>query len=242
MAVPSGIFVVGTDTNVGKTAVACALLRMLREHGIDAVGFKPVATGVECGRWLDAELLCATSEHCEPVETICPQRFAMPLAPVQAARREGRTVDLQLAREKLGLLLAKHSFVVAEGIGGLLVPLDERTLSIDFVKQTGFPALVVARAVLGTVNHTLLSVQALQKAQIPICGIVINVTQDVDAENVAPSREEIERHTTCRVIAVCPYNPYAYSALRLNREVLSNLGIRHDPTKGPIALGPERQR
>src|SRR6185295_14121252 len=109
----SGLFVTGTDTGVGKTLVACALIRLLRERGIDAVGFKPIVTGESAGRWEDAEDLAQASERAEPIETICPLRFKAPMAPVPAAKLEQRTPDLALAFRALSELQERHPAIVA---------------------------------------------------------------------------------------------------------------------------------
>lgn len=201
----AGLFVTGTDTGAGKTLVACALLKLLRRAGIDAVGFKPVATGVEDGKWLDVEALYAASAGAEPRERICPLRFAAPMAPVQAAKREGIELDMGPARRALAELASRHALVVAEGIGGLLVPLDERTLVLDFIKQSGFPALVVCKAQLGTVNHTLLTLRELDRAGVPVAAVIMNVTRAEDTENARPSVEEIERHTRHRIAATISF-------------------------------------
>jgi dethiobiotin synthetase len=189
-----GIFVAGTDTGVGKTLVACALLRALRKRGVDAVGFKPVVTGVENGRWEDADALHEACDACADPALIAPQRFQAPMSPVPAAKCENKRVDLGASRKAFASLRARHATVVVEGIGGLLVPLDEKTLQLDFIREAGFPVVLAARAGLGTINHTLLSAQALGQAGLKLAGVVLSVTQAADANNLRPSIEEIERH------------------------------------------------
>ncbi|MCZ7643712.1 MAG: dethiobiotin synthase [Planctomycetota bacterium] len=225
--VAPGLFVTGTDTGVGKTLVACALVRLLRARGVDAVGFKPVASGAENGRWEDAEALHAASERVEPLERLCPLRFAAPLAPVPAAKLEGRAVSLDISRRALAECFDRRARVIVEGIGGLLVPLDERTLVADFLAETGLPALVVARAQLGTVNHTLLTLNELARRGVSVAGVVMNVTRAEDAENAEPSRAEIERHAGRALDAVLPFVPGPHEA-RLARacEALKDLTAR----------------
>jgi dethiobiotin synthetase len=202
---PNGLFVLGTDTGVGKTLVACALIRLFRQRGLDAVGFKPIATGAESGRWLDAEALCDASYRVEPPEKVCPLRYAAALAPVPAARLEGAAPDLDAAREAMRELAGRHELLVAEGVGGLLVPMDSRTLLVDFVRETRLPAVLVARAALGTINHTLLSLRELDRAGVPVAALILNVTRAEDAANVSPSRQEIERHAGRTISAVIPH-------------------------------------
>ncbi len=200
-----GLFVTGTDTGVGKTLVASSLIRILREHHIDAVGFKPVATGEQDGHWHDVDALSAASGGSEPDEHICPMRFSAPMAPVQAAHLEGIEPNISLAERALADLDKKHALVVAEGTGGLMVPLTRNVLVLDFIKKTGFNVVLVASAKLGTVNHTLLSLGALERAGIPVSFLVMNIHRPEDAKNAKPSIEEIERHSKHTFDATIPY-------------------------------------
>ncbi len=201
----SGLFITGTDTGVGKTLVSCAIVAHLRSEKIDAVGFKPVASGAVNGRWEDADFLHTASEKCEPLEALCPLRLLRPLAPTLAARHEHRSVNLDLARNALSDLRSRHSTVIVEGVGGLLVPLDERTLVLDFVKELRFPVLVVCRAALGTMNHTLLTLRELERAGLALAGIVMNTTRPEDAAVAEETRGEIERIAGVKIGAVLPY-------------------------------------
>ena len=202
-----GLFVAGTDTGVGKTLVACGLVRLLRERKVDAVGFKAIVTGQEEGTWFDAEALHQASDGVEPMDNVCPIRFREPLAPVPAAKEEGRTVDLDVARKTWQDVHSRHSVVIVEGIGGLLVPLDEKTLQLDFIAELKLPVLLVARAGLGTINHTLLSLNELRRAKVPVVGIVLNVTVADDAPNVTRSLPEILRFAGGLVPIVVPHFP-----------------------------------
>ena len=115
----AGCFVTGTDTGVGKTVVACALLRALRARGIDAGGLKPVETGVGDAGPLDAIALRDAAGGSDPLELVCPQRFALPAAPTVAAEAEGTKVDLTALDAAFEALSARHEFLVVEGAGGL---------------------------------------------------------------------------------------------------------------------------
>lgn len=200
-----GLFVTGTDTNVGKSLVACAFVRMLREQRIDAVGFKPVATGEVGGSWGDAVALHEASGKVEPIEKICPLRFALPLAPTIAAAREGIDPDVSLARSILANLCGRHDAVIVEGVGGVLCPLDRHTLVVDFAAQIGFPVLVVCPAQLGSINHTLLTIREIERAKLRVAGVIMNVTHPADAPLALGAKEEIERISGSRVLAVLPY-------------------------------------
>jgi dethiobiotin synthetase len=168
-----GLFVTATDTGVGKTEVACALIANARAAGLDAVGMKPAQSGDVPGEPSDAERLRAAAGGVEPLEAICPYRFAAPLAPAVAARVEGREVSLARVLEAARALAARHAALVVEGAGGLLVPLTERETYADLAVALGLPVLVVARAGLGTVNHTALTVEALRVRGLTCAGIVI---------------------------------------------------------------------
>ncbi len=204
MSGTQGLFITGTGTNVGKTLVTCALVRMLREQGLDAIGFKPIATGEVAGSWGDAVALHESSGRCEPIEKICPLRFALPLAPTIAAQREGIEPDLALTRSILVHLCERHPVVIVEGVGGILVPLDQRTLVVDFAAQVGFPVLIVCNAALGTINHTLLTIREVERSRLKIAGIIMNVTSAADGPMVNSSKDEIERVSGNKVIAVVP--------------------------------------
>jgi dethiobiotin synthetase len=205
MGEAQGIFVVGTDTGVGKTLVTCALVRLLRESGVDAVGFKPVMTGATQGRWGDAEALREAGGDREPLEHICPLRFHAPLTPSVAAKREGMQPNLDLARSALAGLTNRYAAVVCEGIGGILVPLTDSTLLLDFLAELRFPLVVTARAALGTINHTLLTLRELERARLEIAAVVLSVTRPEDAAVVDETRTEIERFSKRRISAVLDY-------------------------------------
>jgi len=200
-----GLFVTGTDTNVGKSLAACAIIRILRRQGLDAVGFKPVATGRAGRSWGDCLALHEASDQCEPLEELCPLRFASPLAPTIAAAREGVEPDMDLAREAFARVCARHKAVIVEGIGGVLVPLDRNTLVLDFAAQTGFPLLIVCRAGLGTINHTLLTVREIERRELPLAGVIMSITRPLDKALADGAREEIERISGAKVIATIAF-------------------------------------
>jgi dethiobiotin synthetase len=167
-----GLFVTGTDTAVGKTVVACALLRALRRRGVDAVGMKPVETGVGPEGPLDAIALRDAAGSADPLELVCPQRYALPAAPSVAAAAEGRVVDLVGIEAAFRGLAARHDCVIAEGAGGLLVPLTETACMADLARSFSLPLLVVTRGRLGTINHTLLTLEAAHRRRLPVAGVV----------------------------------------------------------------------
>lgn len=166
-------FVAGTDTGVGKTEVAAALLSLMADAGMDPGPFKPYESG--CPSLLspqDALALQAASRSGDSLERICPHRFLLPLAPGIAAVRERRPSSFATT------LSAFESFagrpMVAEAAGGLLVPLDGERTVLDLIAALGMPVVLVARAGLGTLNHTGLSLEALARRKVPVRAIVLS--------------------------------------------------------------------
>lgn len=168
------MFVTGTDTGVGKTVVACALARALRARGVDVGVMKPCETGVGPDGPPDARALLAASGAGDVIEDVCPQPFALPAAPSVAAAAEGRAVDLARIRTAYGALRARHAFLLVEGAGGLLVPIAPAYTMADLARELGLPLLVVARAALGTINHTLLTLEAAEGRGLSLAGVVVS--------------------------------------------------------------------
>jgi len=170
----AGFFVTGTDTGVGKTVVACALVRALRARGIDVGAMKPIETGVGDAGPLDAIALSAAAGDADRLSDVCPQRFSLPAAPEAAAEYEGREVDLDAIRSSFWRLTARHAAVVVEGAGGLLVPIGGDIGMADLAADLGLPVLIVARASLGTINHTLLTRMEAHHRGLDVVGCVIS--------------------------------------------------------------------
>jgi dethiobiotin synthetase len=174
-----GLFVTGTDTNVGKTQVAAGLTAALRQRGIKAGYFKPVQSGCpeEGGRLIptDARIAQELANLPEPLDLLTPITLRLPLAPGVAAAREGITVDLEKVAAAFRELASRYDFLVVEGAGGLYVPLlDNKFLVLDLARWFKLPLLVVARAGLGTINHTALTVLAARQAGLPVAGVILN--------------------------------------------------------------------
>jgi len=188
----TGVFVTGTDTGVGKTVVACTLARALRGAGRDVGVLKPAETGVPPEGPLDAHALLVAAGADDPIEDVCPVQLKLPAAPTVAAAAEGTEVDLAAIRAAWSRLRARHEVMIVEGAGGLLVPLAEKCTMADFAAELELPLVVVARAALGTINHTLLTLEAIERRGLPLAGVVIShatgVLSPADEENLGALR------------------------------------------------------
>jgi dethiobiotin synthetase len=169
-----GVFVTGTDTGVGKTMVGCAMVRGLRARGLDVGVMKPVETGVGPGGPLDALALREAAGAKDELELVCPQRFTLPAAATVAAAAEGKRVDLAAVRGAFAQLAQHHDWMLVEGAGGLLAPAAEGISMADLAGQLGLPLLLVARASLGTINHTRLALEAAESRRLALAGVVIS--------------------------------------------------------------------
>ncbi len=210
-----GLFITATDTGVGKTEVACALLRGHRARGLDVVALKPAQSGHEPGEQSDAERLGAAAGGSEPLELVCPYSFAAPLAPAVAARLEGRQVSFERIVACAQELAGRHAALLVEGAGGLLTPLTERHTYADLAVALGLPALVVARAGLGTVNQTALTCEALRARGVAVRGIVLNRLSEQGDPSEPHNPVDIERLTGSPVLASLPFVREACERARL---------------------------
>lgn len=208
-----GWFVTATDTNVGKTFVASALIRWLNQQGISAAGYKPAASGTIVDlqgnkSWEDVEALHAASDQKWPRERICPQTFDLPLAPPFAARRAGKTIDQDLLLRGASWWEGKVSHLIVEGAGGWLSPISENWSNGDLALQLGFPVLLVARLGLGTINHTLLTLEAIERSGLPIVGIVLSESQYLPEDiSTRDNPAELAKRTRHPILGVVPYQP-----------------------------------
>lgn len=170
-----GLFVTGTDTDVGKTAVAVAVTSQLVAGGARVGVYKPVASGTT-GRGGDADRLWQAAGRPLSAAVVCPQAFTLALAPVDAARAEGREVDEDLLRRGIEPWLAVSDVVVVEGAGGLCSPLGPRTLVVDLAREFGLPLVLVDAARLGLVGRTLTAVRAAWAEGLRVATVVVSQT------------------------------------------------------------------
>ena len=174
----TGLFVTGTDTGVGKTVVTAALAVALRSRGINVGVMKPVETGCPTRRGrllpLDALTLRDASGSRDSLDLINPYRFREPLAPMVAADRSGRRIDIDRVEGRFEHLARRHHVLLVEGAGGLLVPITEEVCFRDLAMRLGLPLLVVIGSRLGALNHARLTVEAALRARLPVAGAILN--------------------------------------------------------------------
>jgi dethiobiotin synthetase len=169
-----GIFVTGTDTGVGKTVVTAAIALAARARGRDPAVLKPAQTGDDGTIVGDAEFVAALIGLDEPAEASCPYRLRAPLAPAVAASLEGRRLDPAVVACSYNELVGRHDVVLVEGAGGALVPFSDGVDMAGLASLLGLPVVVAARPGLGTLNHTLLTLEALHRRGLTVLGVVLS--------------------------------------------------------------------
>jgi dethiobiotin synthase len=203
-----GLFIAGTDTNVGKTEIAALIIRSLRASGQCVGAYKPVCSGAVTSSsgqlvWEDIERLRAALGDDIPNEKICPQRFQAALAPPLAAQAEGRTVDFGRLVSEIAWWRDRVEIVIVEGAGGLLSPVSDAETGAELAMGIGFPLIVVARCGLGTINHTLLTIEAARQRGLQVAGVVLNQSSPGDDLTLAEANAlEIERRGDVSVLGI----------------------------------------
>ncbi len=204
----TGLFITGTDTDVGKTTLAAGLAGALKNRGYSVGVMKPVQSGagIRKGRLYsqDAELMMKAIGCEDEEELVCPVLLKEALAPATAAEIEGKTIDVELIKNAFAELERRHDVVIVEGAGGIAVPLKDRFLISDLIACLGLPAIIVARAGLGTINHTFLTIEHARKRGIAIIGVVINNYRGGLAEETG--QKVISELTGIPIIGVIPYD------------------------------------
>ena len=181
---PRGIFITATDTGVGKTLVTSALVMCLTQRGIDVGVMKPIETGVSRSAKAQsdgARLRSAAGSH-DPMAEVCPYVFRLPVAPLSAARAEGKTVRVATIMRAFHALRQKHAFMAVEGVGGIEVPITQSLNVLDLIYQMKLSAIVVGQSGLGGINHALLTLHALRQTK--------DSDRGVGVESTSPSAYE----------------------------------------------------
>ena len=192
---PRGLFVTGTDTEVGKTVVASAIAATLAARGERVSVFKPVVTGMDelDGMGADHDRLRTAAGSAQPPAEIAPYRFAPPVSPHLAAAAAGEQIDPYRLLAASRRASASGDVLVAEGVGGLLVPLSDDYLVRDFAADLGMPIVIAARPGLGTISHTLMTIECARHAGLQVAGVVLTPWPAQAGEMQRSNRETIAR-------------------------------------------------
>lgn len=209
---PQRFFITGTDTGIGKTVVSALLCAAL-----DALYWKPIQTGTREGTDRNTVMKLAKL----PRSRTLPEayRFAPPVSPHLAAMRAGARIDFRKIKMPR---VAPHESLIAEGAGGVLVPINEKQLMIDLMRHLQLPVLLVARTSLGTINHTLLSLAALRAANLAVAGVILIGKKNAD------NHKAIEHYGKIRIVGFVP--PLA----KLNRNALLQTFQKHFDRKALV--------
>ena len=209
-----GLFITGTDTDVGKTSVAVRILQQCVSLGIRCRAYKPVASGTQSGP-SDIDRLWSASGNAGTHNEVCPQSFQLPVAPEQAAAAEGRQVDDDLLRQGLQPHMLAE-LVLIEGAGGLFSPLSHQTLNVDLARDFKIPLVLVDSSRLGAIGRTLTAVTAAESVGLTVSAVVLSqselVNQGGDKTPESPdalaqtAQAELQRRLPHLVVCGLGYN------------------------------------
>jgi dethiobiotin synthetase len=200
-----GLFVTGTDTDVGKTYIAAAIARACAGAGVRVGVYKPVASGgrPDAPESTDGWRLWDAAGRPGRLADVCPQVYAAPLAPPLAARAEGREIDERLLAAGIACW-ADYELVLVEGVGGLMSPLSDTLYVADLVAELRFPLVVVARNQIGVINQTLqtLITAATFRPRLPVAGVILNNTSPAAEDaSMASNPAELRARVPARLLA-----------------------------------------
>ncbi len=200
-----GVFITGSDTGVGKTVIAGAIAAVMKAHGLDTGVMKPFATGAKeiDGKLVseDLEFLKKIIDSADDDDLVNPIRLKPALAPTIAALESGVSIDLDKIWNAYEVLKGKHDFVVVEGIGGLMVPINDTLFVADMVSKMDLALVIVSKHCLGAINHTLLTLEYAKSKNIRIKGIIINMLKNDDG-----FVREIGKYSSVPILGAIPFN------------------------------------
>ncbi|MEW6481396.1 MAG: dethiobiotin synthase [bacterium] len=197
-----GIFITGTDTGVGKTLLTGLLGRYLLERGLNVVTQKWVDAG---GLDIKTHFRLMKKKPSFPIDYLCPYTFKFPSSPHLSSKLENKIVKPEIIKDKFLFLKEKYDIVLIEGTGGLLTPISRKALLIDIAKELSLPVLLVSRNKLGTINHSLLTIEALKNRNMEILGIVFNNPKREKGEILKDNPKIIKGLTKIKVFGRLPW-------------------------------------
>ncbi len=193
-----GIFVTGTDTDVGKTWVGRLLIEALIAKGVSVQPRKPIESGwpqtADGIASTDAWKLAKAAKKVDQLDTICPNRFPAPLSPVRAARMVKRPLQLETIAKQCTDKLTSNDFLYVEGAGGFYSPLVEDGLNADLAAHLKLPIVLVVNNRLGCINHALMSHQAMQSRHLNLLAVVLNEVEPLDHDSAMRNQEDLQEY------------------------------------------------
>lgn len=209
-------FITATDTGVGKTYVTASLIKFYKSHGYVARAIKPVETGcIKKGSSLipeDATIYAKLTG--QSIDEICLYKFETPVAPYVASELEKKSIDIEWIKNHVDFvykgLVEKYgeekTILFIEGAGGLLVPVTGKFMMIDFPKLLGAPVILISRLSLGTINHTLLSIEALENRKIPVKGVILNDALGLNTIAEVTNKDVLLKYLSVPILTVVQMN------------------------------------
>ena len=223
-----GYFITGTDTGVGKTAVTAFLAMLLKSKGESVGVMKPIETGVDpldnSSANSDAKFLIKVTGVKDTLEEISPYRLKTASSPYQASQIEGYELEPKKIVKQYKILQSRYSTILVEGIGGLLVPITQTYNVADLALQIDLPLIIVSRARIGTLNHTLLTIQAAQQHGLKIKGVILNATDEMEFDDIEKEQGQlIKELSEVPVLGFCPFlNDLTSEGIERNLELLKD--------------------
>ncbi len=207
-----GIFITGTDTGVGKTAVTASLARSVQAQGLSVGVMKPIETGANQANTLrsDAHRLKNALQSTQSPDSVCQYAFPDPIAPLSAANRWKQTINLQSIQSAYLKLTENYEWVFIEGVGGVMVPITNDSQVRDLIKMLQLPCIIVGHAILGSVNHLLLTLDALTNLEIQVLAIILNHSQPANNSEIHQLQTESTVQLIQKLSGVPVFGPLAF--------------------------------
>ena len=213
-----GLFVTGTDTNVGKTYISCQIASALKQKKINVIPRKPVETGCELINGVllpdDANLLLKASQSSSSLDDVCPYRFAQAVSPTVAAKLSGESISLKQLSTACIKNISDNDFCLVEGAGGFYSPICEKALNADLANELNLPIILVAEDRVGAVNQVLLAINAIEKHQLKIFAIILNSRGSNSLDILSDNAAEIKTITPHPVFSVSYKQPLSPEFLK----------------------------
>jgi len=201
------LFVTGTDTDVGKTCVAAGIVKTLRDMDVDVAVMKPFASGYKeniDSVSKDVEILMKYSGSSDPVNLVNPYYFEIPSSPYDASKTLNIEIDITKVIDAFEKLASSHEIVIVEGIGGIMTPISKNYFVSDLISELGMRTIIVTSSKIGTVNHSILTIEHAKNKNLELMGFVINQT-DPEGYELSNLKQQLIDLTGMNVYATIPH-------------------------------------